>query len=216
MRVTKFEHAALLIDNGSESLIIDPGNFTRPMEDSAGAVAVVITHEHADHWTAEQLSRILDRNPGIEIIGPQGVADAVAASACPIAVTVAHPGDEVSIGGFSLRFFGGKHAVIHPSLPVVDNLGVLVNNALYYAGDSFVVLEGIAVDALAVPSGAPWLKISEVMDYVDAVKPLVSFPVHEMLLSRAGTDLSNQRIKAATEAHGGTFVALEPGDHLDV
>ena len=52
------------------------------MEDSAGAVAVVITHEHADHWTAEQLSRILDRNPGIKIIGPQGVADAVAASAC--------------------------------------------------------------------------------------------------------------------------------------
>jgi len=70
--------------------------------------------------------------------------------------------------------------------------------------------------ALAVPAGAPWMKISEVIDYVLALKPRRTFPTHEMLLSRAGKDLSNARIKGATEQAGGEFFPLEPHESLDV
>ncbi|MFP3381565.1 hypothetical protein SB767_35190, partial [Bacillus sp. SIMBA_069] len=76
-------------------------------------------------------------------------------------ITVVHPGDSVEAGPFSLRFFGGRHAVIHESIPVVDNVGVLVNDTLYYAGDSFSIPEGVEVDVLAAPAGAPWMKIAE-------------------------------------------------------
>ena len=69
---------------------------------------------------------------------------------------------------------------------------------------------------LAVPAGAPWLKISEVIDYVIAVAPRRSFPVHEMVLSVAGKSLSNARIKSATEEGGGEFFPLKPGDELDL
>jgi hypothetical protein len=92
----------------------------------------------------------------------------------------------------------------------------LINEQLYYAGDSFTVPEGVEVDLLAAPSGAPWMKIAEVIDYVLAVKPKRSFPTHEMLLSRAGKDLSNGRIGWATEQGGGEFLPLEPGDTLDL
>jgi hypothetical protein len=37
-----------------------------------------------------------------------------------------------------------------------------------------------------------------------------------MLLSRAGKDLSNGRIRWATEQGGGEFLPLEPGDTLDL
>jgi len=93
---------------------------------------------------------------------------------------------------------------------------VQINDVLYYAGDSFTVPEGITVDTLAVPSGAPWLKIGEVMDFVATVKPRRSFPTHEMLLSVSGKSLSNSRIQGATESGGGEFFALEPGDTLDL
>jgi L-ascorbate metabolism protein UlaG (beta-lactamase superfamily) len=212
MKLTKMEHSALLVELGGQKLFVDPGSFTTALTETAGTVAVVITHEHADHWTPEQLDRILAMSPDAVIYGPAGVA----AAAADYDITVVKAGDTVEAGPFTLRFFGGTHAVIHPSIPVVDNIGVLINNELYYAGDSFVVPEGVEVGTLAVPAGAPWLKISEVIDYILAVKPKRSFPVHEMLLSRAGKDMSNGRIKTATEQNGGEFFAIEPHESLDL
>lgn len=209
--MTKLEHSALIIEDSNRKLIVDPGSFTTPITESAGTVAVVITHEHADHWTPEQLGRIVGQNPDVQIFGPAGVAEA----ASDFAVTTVSAGDSVEVGSFTMRFFGGKHAVIHPSMPVVDNVAVLINDTLYYAGDSFTIPEDVIVGTLAVPSGAPWLKISEVMDYVEAIKPKRSFPVHEMVLSLAGKQLSNARIQDATERGGGEFVALQPNETLD-
>ena len=211
MRLTKLEHAALVIDDSGDRLYIDPGKFTTPITESAGAVAVVITHEHDDHWTPEQLRRIVDTNPGVRILGPAGVA----AAASDFAVETVAAGDEVEVGPFKLRFFGGRHAQIHPSIPIIDNLGVLVDEALYYAGDSFAVPEGVAVELLAAPAGAPWMKISEAMDYILAVAPRRAFPTHEMLLSQAGKALSNARLGWATEQGGGEYLPLEPGDTVD-
>jgi len=212
MRLTKLEHAALIIEQSGKKLFVDPGSFTTAITEGSGAVAVVITHEHADHWTPEQLTRLLDKAPDIRIFAPRGVADA--ATGFPI--TIVEAGDEVTVAPFTLRFFGEKHAVIHSSIPVVDNVGVLINSSVYYGGDSYTVPEGVDVDVLAAPVGAPWLKIGDSMDYVLAVKPKRSFPTHEMTLSKAGKTMTGERIKWATEQNGGQYFALEPGDSLDV
>lgn len=212
MRLTKLEHACLVLEDSGKTLIVDPGSFTTPLVGTNNVVAIVITHEHADHWTDDQLKRILEQNPDARLFGPEGVATA----ASDFDITTVSSGDQIEVGPFTLRFFGEKHAVIHSSIPVVDNVGVLINDVLYYAGDSFTIPEGVTVDTLAVPAGAPWLKISEVMDYVMAVKPRRSFPTHEMLLSVAGKTISNARIQGATEDGGGEFFALEPGDTLDL
>lgn len=214
MRVTKLEHAALVVEHSGNRLFIDPGKFTTPITEAAGAVAVVVTHMHDDHWTPDQIARIRDRNPDVRIFGPDGMADEAAKAG--IEVERVEPGDVVEVGPFTLRFFGGEHAVIHHSIPVIDNIGVLVNDALYYGGDSFHVPEGIEVKALAAPAGAPWMKIAEAMDYVVAVRPQRAFPTHEMVLSRAGKDLSNARLKWATEQGGGEYLPLEPGDSFDL
>ncbi|GHD48834.1 MBL fold metallo-hydrolase [Mycetocola manganoxydans] len=212
MRLTKLEHAALLLEDSGRKLFIDPGSFTTAITEGAQCVAIVITHEHPDHWTPEQIDRILSKSPDARIFGPAGVA--AAASNLPIEVVKA--GDEVEVGPFTLRFFGEKHNVIHESIPVVDNVGVLVNGTLFYGGDSYTVPEDVDVDVHAVPAGAPWLKIGDVMDYVLEVKPKRSFPTHEMTLAKAGKDMSNTRIKWATEQNDGEFFPLMPGDSLDI
>ena len=210
MRITKYEHATLQLGIGDENLVIDPGVFlSHP--DVPAVVAIVITHEHSDHWTAEQVGRILEKNPEARILGPQGVADA--AEDIPIEVVAA--GDVVDVGPFKLEFFGGRHAVIHESIPVIDNVGVLVNDELYYGGDSYTV-PGVEVGTLAAPIGAPWLKIGEAMDYVLAVKPKRAFYVHDMTLSVAGKQMAAARLSWATEQGGGTFTELQPGEALDV
>jgi len=212
MRVTKFEHATLRVDIGGDALIIDPGTFTSPLDDLSGLVAVVITHEHPDHWTPEHLDRILRAAPGTPVFAPAGVA----AAAADHEITVVEPGETVSAGRFTLRFFGGDHEIIHSSLPRVQNVGVLINDELYYPGDSYAVPEGVEIDVLAAPLGAPWLKIGEAMDFVLAVKPRRAFGVHDMTLSVIGRDMHRARLKWATEQHGGEFFQLDPGNSLDL
>ena len=216
MKLTKLEHAALILELSGKKLYIDPGSFTIALSGTANAVAVVITHEHADHWTPDQLGRIVEMNSDLRIFAPAGVARAIAAVNADLDVTTVQAGDTVLVAPFTLRFFGATHAVIHESIPVIDNVGVLVNDELYYAGDAFTIPEGVEVGTLAVPSAAPWMKLSEAMDYVLAVKPKRSFTTHEMLLSRAGKDLSNARIQGVTEQGGGEFFPLEPGESLDL
>lgn len=210
MRITKYEHACLQVSIDDDNIIIDPGVFLSP-PDFTRVLAIVITHEHADHWTSDHVQRILDQNPDARLLGPDGVVHA----ATDHPVEVVHAGDIVSVGPFKLEFFGGEHATIHESVPTVDNLAVMVNDELYYAGDSYT-LPGVPVGTLAAPLGAPWLKLGDTMDYVLAVKPKRAFYVHDMLLSAAGKGMSAARLKWATEENGGTFTELQPGESIDV
>jgi hypothetical protein len=124
-------------------------------------------------------------------------------------------GEKITIDPFELEFFGENHAEIHSSFPIVDNVGVLINDTVYYPGDSFT--QGPPnVDLLAVPASAPWLKIGEVMDYVLAAKPKRSFPTHEMVNSVIGNGMANARIQATTEQGGGEFFPLQPGESIEV
>lgn len=212
MRVTKFEHATLTVRESGKTIVLDPGSFTSPLDDLGDVVAIVLTHEHPDHWTPDHLDRILKMHPDTPIYAPEGVAQAAAG----YEVTVVSPGDTVTVGPFSLRFFGGRHAVIHESIPTIDNVGVLVNDQLYYPGDSYAVPHGADITLLAAPIGAPWLKVGDAMDFVLAVKPRQAFGTHDMTLSVAGRTMHRARLTWATEQNGGEFLELEPGDSVDL
>jgi len=212
MRLTKHEHAALVLVESGHSLVIDPGSFTSPIEDLVGLVGIILTHEHADHWSAEHLTRLQKAHPGVPIYGPEGVVRAAGG----FDVTVVHPGDTLDLDPFHLEFFGGTHAVIHESIPVVDNVGVLVNDTLYYPGDSYAVPKHKKVGLLAAPIGAPWLKIGDAMDFVLEVKPERVFATHDMTLATAGKQMGAARLAWAVEQNGGSFVDLQPGDTVDV
>jgi len=210
MRITKHEHACLRLELEDRMLVIDPGSFTLPLSELKNLAAVVITHEHPDHWTPEHLARIRHQFPDVPVYGPSGVAAAGAD------VIVVKPGDTVTAEPFTLSFHGGRHNVIHSSIPVIENVGVLVNDALYHPGDSYQLPKGVDIRVLAAPVGGPWLKIGEAMDFVLAAKPHRAFGIHDMTLSRIGLDMHRSRLKWATEQNGGEFVALDPDDTFEV
>ena len=212
MRITKLEHAALVLEEGGRRLIVDPGGLTNPILGMEHVDAIVITHEHQDHWTPDQLRRILDGNRDVTVLAPPSVV----AAADGFDIQAVSPGEHVEIGTWSLRFFGGNHAIIHPTIPIVENLGVLVNDRLYYPGDSFYVPVGIEIDTLAAPAGAPWLKIGDAMDFVSQIAPRRAFGTHDGVLSAAGRGIAHDRLKAVTEAKGGEYFPLGADDVLDI
>jgi L-ascorbate metabolism protein UlaG (beta-lactamase superfamily) len=216
MRLTKHAHACLELLDGGERLIIDPGVYTAPMDGMTNVKAIVITHQHDDHCWEVQLERIIALNPGVPIFAPSDVCERLAKAPHPEqfnAVEV-HHGDLHLVGAFQLEFFGEMHAEIHRSIPLVKNCGVMVNDELYYPGDSFTRPDR-PVAVLACPSSAPWLKIGEVIDFVDDVKPGLSFATHNIHLSEQGHQMNNGRIQALTERHGGQFRFLQVGEVLD-
>lgn len=212
MRVTKHEHATLFIQESGKALVVDPGSFASPLLELQSVIGVVLTHEHPDHWTPEHLDRIAKHTGGVPIYGPEGVAKAAAGHD----IIVVDPGDTVALDPFTLRFFGGRHEIIHETIPVVDNVGVLINDQFYYPGDSYVVPKGVDVRLLAAPLGGPWLRVGDAMDFVLAVKPAQAFGTHDMTLSVIGRNMHRARLKWATEHNGGEFLMLDPGQSVDL
>src|SRR5262245_8786455 len=153
MKITKYAHACVVIEEGGFKLIIDPGEMAPDYGGQSNVAAVVITHEHFDHFSQSSTKAILAGSPGAKIYSTAEVANKLAASQA----NIVKAGQSIAAGPFNLEFFGQKHAVIHPDFPVCDNFGVLVNNRIYYGGDNFP-LPGKPVELLLVPVSGPWLK----------------------------------------------------------
>lgn len=216
MRLVKHGHACLEIIDGASRLILDPGVYTEEMAGFTGVTAVVITHMHDDHCFEAQLDRLLIGNPDLQIFGPDDVCARLAAApnAANYKTTAVHHGDWHEVGGFKLEFFGDLHQEIHRSIPIIQNRGVMVNDSLYYPGDSYTVPDR-PVALLACPTSAPWLKIGDVMDFVAEVKPKRSFATHNIHLSDLGHQMNNGRVQMVTEQFGGTFEYLKVGDSTE-
>jgi len=211
MKLTKYGHACIVFEEQGKKLILDPGSYSEPLEGVRDVLAVVITHAHDDHCFEAQLDRLIAANPELMIFGPPQVCTRLS----KYNTTAVYMGDHYPVGPFTLEFFGDLHAVIHQSIPVIENRGVLINDKFYYPGDSFT-LPDRPVELLAVPTSAPWLKISEVMDFVTTVKHKHSMATHNALHSEFGNALSNSRVKAITEAQGGEFHYLLPGESIAI
>jgi hypothetical protein len=127
-------------------------------------------------------------------------------------VTVA-AGETFDAGGFPVRTFGGQHALIHPSIPVVANLGYLIEDTVYHPGDSLIV-PSVPVAALFAPVHAPWSKISEVIDFVISVRAPVAVGIHDALLTDAGRSLVEGHLTRFGAEHGVEYRALASGEQL--
>ncbi len=164
---------------------------------------------HAD--CLRMLAPVMTLDAGARIFAPASVAE----QAEGFEIEAVTDGDVREVGSFRLEFFGTQHAVIHRSIPVISNVGVMPNDALFYPGDAFTVPPK-PVHTLAAPADAPWMKVGEVMDYIAAVAPKHTFPAHEMLLSVLGKQSHYARLESSTEAAGGVFHPLEPGETLEL
>jgi L-ascorbate metabolism protein UlaG (beta-lactamase superfamily) len=127
-----------------------------------------------------------------------------------VEVEVVADGQELDVGGVGVRVAGRDHAVIHPDIPVVPNVGYLIGGRLFHPGDAFTE-PGQPVEVLAVPAAAPWLKLSESIDYLRAVRPKVAVPVHDLVLSDAGRSIHYRQLEQLGGKGGATLRSLDDG-----
>lgn len=206
MKITKHQHALLELTIGNQTALIDPGIYQEVLPELKNVVAIVITHLHDDHCFPPHIQQLVASHPQVKIYGTREVAEKLSG----IAVQVVTHGDLSVVGEFSFEFSGDLHQVIHRSIPLVQNVAVTVNGKLFYPGDSYTFPEH-SFEILACPASAPWLRISDLIDYLEAMKPKAAFPTHNALFSDFGHALQNARIEEYVTRNGGEFRYLTPG-----
>ena len=208
MRMTKYTHACVRLERDGGVLVIDPGTFTEP-EALAGADAVLITHEHADHLDVEKLTAARAGGQDFTVHTHPSVLPKL--SALGDAVHPIHSGEEITVAGFQVRAFGEWHAVIHPDVPQIANLGFLVEGAITHPGDSVEPPAGVRVETLLLPISAPWLKLAEAVEFARAVAPRRAYAIHDHLLSPVGAQIFGRNL---ANLAGCDYQHLPPGSEL--
>lgn len=182
MRISKFVHSCLLVEEGGTSVLFDPGKFSfldggvKP-ERFQNLAAIVLTHEHPDHMDDESLQVIVAQNPGAPVIANSAIRDRLADKSIQVEV---HESGSRTIGAITLRAIVATHANLLNAVPP-RNVAYTVNDRLLHPGDSFDealdVCRGIEI--LALPVMAPWNTELQVAAFAERIAPKVAIPIHD-------------------------------------
>ncbi|HVB44531.1 MAG TPA: MBL fold metallo-hydrolase [Streptosporangiaceae bacterium] len=212
MRLTKLGHSCVRLEKDGARLVIDPGIWSGA-DPLAGATAILITHEHADHLDSGIVHAALERDAGLELWTTAPVAEQLAGFGSR--VHTVGDGDAFTAAGFDVHVYGQLHAPVHPDLPVVPNIGFAVDGNVFHPGDAFTV-PGERVQTLLLPISGPWLKASEMLAYARAVGPKMSYAIHDELLNAKGLMLADQLAGGLLGGPAGGYSRLEPGASAEI
>lgn len=209
MELTKHAHACVRLTGDDGVLVIDPGDWVEPVA-VTDASAVLLTHEHFDHVNLELVKQAADANPKLQIFTVPAVVSMLSAKG--IAATEVASGDSFHTAGFDVAVVGGEHAEIWCGKPGCANVGFIVDGSVYHPGDAFWV-PGEPIETLLVPVSGPWLKTGEVIDFLAAVKPTRSIPIHDGLLSDRGQQVTDRWVQSSVAVD---YVRLADGESVKV
>jgi L-ascorbate metabolism protein UlaG (beta-lactamase superfamily) len=198
VKITKYTHACVRLERDGQVLVIDPGTWSEPGA-LAGATAILVTHEHADHIDVLRLASL-----GVPVYAPAG------ADIPGLPVTWVAPDEQFIAAGFQVQAVGGRHAVIYGGQPDCANLGYIVDGAVYHPGDS-LHLPGQPIDTLLVPLQASWLKLDEAIDFVKAVGPRQAHGIHDAQVNERGLASINGWLSEEVDS----YRYLAPGSSSD-
>ncbi len=212
MIVTRLGHAALLIESSRSRVLIDPGGYSDMWRDLTDLDAVLVTHQHADHLDVAHLGGLLAANPGAGLVVEPQCAELVADHDPSGAVV----GETTTIGDITVEVVGGNHAVIHPRIPRVGNVGYVLSVGdgprLFHPGDSYDTAPA-DVDILALPLTAPWAKVGDTVDFANLVGAQHLIPIHDAIVSPQGRAIY---VRMVTTLCTAAFEDLPSGDRHEL
>lgn len=182
MKITKYIHACLQIEKGSDKILFDPGLFSfaeglvKPSQ-FENIQAVIITHKHPDHVDADSLKEILKNNENAIVFANSDIAKTLAEK--EIEAEVFESGER-NIAGFDFEAFDAPHeAILADELP--QNTAYLIDGKILHPGDSYSksLLAKKGTEILCLPTMAPWTTELTTFDFAVEMSPQIVVPIHD-------------------------------------
>ncbi len=204
MKLTKFAHSCVLVEESGKAVLFDPGMFSW----QSGLVnvaelprldAVVITHQHADHFSEPFVRALLAAQPEVQWVAPPDIHGAL---------------QEFGITKFTadsvndLQVTVGQHAFLGSFAPTAQNLTVHYLDKVTAPGDSHDFSE--IKELVFLPVDAPWGSSVAAVELAKKLKPKYVLPVHDWMWKDEWRKLWYGRFKDVLKAEGILF--LEPKD----
>jgi L-ascorbate metabolism protein UlaG (beta-lactamase superfamily) len=212
VRFWKFGHACVRFERAGSVLVIDPGSLTEP-EAVQDADAVLVTHEHFDHFSESCLRSAAAARPALEVWTVPAVAQVL--SDLGGRVHAVADGDHFEAAGFPVRAYVGSHVRAHRDLPPVQNAGFLVAGVVFHPGDALTV-PGVPVDTLLVPLQGSWTHLSATIDWVREVRPRHAVAIHDSGLSAIGHAILDGYLGAHGPGIGTAYSRMEPRTAMEI
>jgi len=206
MKITKFGHCCLLIEEDKARIIIDPGIFSKGQNEAKDIDLILITHGDRDHLDMDSLKTILQNNPHSKIITNNSVGLMLTQE--NISFEIIEDGQSTVEKDILIEGFGKKHAVVHQSIPQHDNTGYFIANKFFYPGDAYTNPKK-HVEVLALTVYAPWTKFSESVDFAIELKPKICIPMHDGMLNT--TAFNSRMFPMMFDKFGIKYIDMEIG-----
>ncbi|MGC0239408.1 MBL fold metallo-hydrolase [Arthrobacter sp. SD76] len=193
--LTPLGHSCVLLElsgsSGPSRLLLDPGSLTPRLEPIADLDAVLITHAHPDHIDPPQIEAL--RAAGDFPVYGDAASAQILESAKLTGAEVIETGPH-KIAGVPVEVSEFTHETIYPGVPLPRDFAYRIAERVFAPGDAFAVPD-FAVDVLLLPTGAPWMKLSETIDYMREIAPKVVLPVHDGGLAIAHREMHRTLIE---------------------
>lgn len=192
MKVTKFIHSCLLVEDSGVNFLFDPGNYT----DQESALDlnsinkldyILITHAHPDHMFPPLIKKIQEKFPKVSII-----TNSSEKSEIPDFIQIQRIPHE--------KLFGAT---------VPENLKFDINNSLTHPGDSFQFDQTSKI--LALPVQAPWGSLTAAVELAVRLKPEIILPIHDWHWREDARIMLYKRLEDYFKNIGLKFIPLEIG-----
>ncbi len=197
MKITKYVHACLLVEDEHGVTLLDPGIYSYNSGlidiDALPAIStVVITHEHVDHFYMPFVEALIAHSPELVILTTESIATQLQGK---VSVTV----NTESFGPFEL--FESTHEPL-PMGNAPENIGVHYASVLTHPGDSHGF--SISKRVLAMPMTAPWGSMTNAVKRIIDLRPSIVIPIHDW----------HWRPEALANMYAGIKTVLED-EHID-
>ncbi len=217
MKISKFLHSCVLIEDNGKGLLIDPGTFSfienRITPDIFKNINVVVfTHAHSDHFDKRILEAIIKNNVEVKIVSNSDVLNLIKG----FANTILLEDRKQNVEGFEIEGFFAEHEDV--GYPCPKNTAYIINGLILHPGDSLkpIILEH-KTKILAVPVAGPWLTRVYAMNFVGQFKPGIIFPIHDAYIKDFFIEFDYGAWQNAVTKQGIDFKALkEPGESFEI
>lgn len=218
MKIQKFLHSCLLIEDNGTNILVDPGSWSfgegfLSLDTLPKINAIFVTHAHQDHFNASNIQKLVARD-ACKVYANNEIAKLLTAQSIPV-TTIKIP-ESIAIGKSVVTSVEAAHGRL-PFPPDLNN-GFYINRKVFTPGDSFTFEKNLidVPEVLALPIMAPWGTFTEAIELALRLKPKHVIPVHDALIADIFRPRMHQMCVDLLTPAGISVHPLKPGEILEI